>query len=161
MSSVNADVNPDVSTGTAQVLDPDIIENILRECFSGKRDAIRTCKFLNVEMQGQHGTFQALAVDISRSGMLIRVMDPHFASAEEMEHLMPYTARVWYQFEAGFSVSFADTGVTARGNVMRVTAYSGRGRSLILIGCRFKKPLAADDCEKLTIEHADDRPPGD
>ncbi len=158
MSRDSTGVNPETRAKTAPGMDSEYIENILRG-FSGKRDAIRTTTFLNIAIHGKHGTFDAMAVDISRSGMLIRVMDPKFASADEMEHLMPYTARVWYQFEGGFSVSFADTGVTASGDVMRVTGYCGRGNSLILIGCHFAKPLAAGDCEKLGIEDAVDQPP--
>lgn len=158
MSSGSTGVNPETRANTAPGVDPEYIENILRG-FSGKRDALRTYTFLNIEIQGRHGTFDGMAVDISCSGMLIRVMDPNFASADELEHLMPYTARVWYQFEGGFSVRFVDTGVTACGDVTRVTGYCGRGNSLILIGCRFAEPLAADDCEKLAIEYASDQPP--
>ena len=160
----NARVNPElfaaIQANVGPGTDPEVIKNLLREYFSGKRDAVRTYKFLNIELQGQHGSFQGMAIDISRSGMLIRVMDDDFATADEMEHLMPYTARVWYHFEEGFSVDFCDTGVMMRGDVVRVTGYCGRGSSLILIGCRFHEPLPAEDCEKLGIEYADDRPPG-
>ena len=164
MSSGNSGVDPElfrkIRASTAPGMDSEIIEKVLRGYFSGKRDAIRTYKFLNIEMQGGHGNFHGMAIDISRSGMLVRIMDPRFAGADEMEHLMPYTARVWYHFEGGFFASFSDTGVTARGEVVRVTGYCGRGNSLILIGCRFTTPLAEDDCERLSIEHAEDRPPG-
>ncbi len=160
-SGVNSELFAQIeaSAGPGGV-DPEVIEDLLREYFSGKRDAVRTYKFLNIALEGRHGSFQGMAIDISRSGMLVRVMDDDFATAEEMEHLMPYTARVWYHFEGGFSVDFLDKGVSTRGDVVRVTGYCGSGSSLILIGCRFHELLPPKDCEKLGIECADDRPLG-
>ena len=100
-------------------------------------------------MPGGKGTFRAMTVDISTTGVLLRIMDPTFASPEELEHLMPYTARVWYHFEGGFEVAFAEDKVRVDGDVVRVTGYCGRGANLILIGCRFRDELTQEDAERL------------
>jgi hypothetical protein len=163
MAKKDQEVYPDLFTqikaSSPQGQELAVIEKVLRTYFSGKRDAVRTYKFVNVEIQGKRSSFKGMAVDISRSGLLLRIMDPEFASPEEMEHLMPYTARVWYHFEGGFQVKFGKSGVKARADVVRVTGYAGQGRSLILLGCRFQRPLEKPECERLGIEHADDRPP--
>jgi hypothetical protein len=142
-----------------KVDDPALFDEILRGYFSGKRDALRACRLLPVSVSGRHGMFQAMAVDISSSGTLIRVMDPDFAAEQEVGHLMPYTARVWYHFEGGMRIRFLDTDVEVAGDVVRVTGYCGRGSSLILIGCRFSRLLDDAECDALGVERAEDRPP--
>jgi hypothetical protein len=139
----------------------ELVEKILRGYFSGKRDALRTYKFLEVQVQGKRGTFNAMAVDISRSGILLRIMDSGFAESAEMNHLMPYTARVWHHFEGGFGVLFNGGSLKVSADVVRVTGYSGRGSSLILLGCRFRRDLTPEQCRDLGIDHREDLPPGD
>lgn len=135
------------------------IDDALREYFSGKRDALRTPTLLDVEVTGRYGTFKGVVVDISRSGLLLRIMDSTFADSDELDHLMPYTARVWYQFEEGLTVRFAETDVEVSAFVVRVTGYAGRGQHLILIGCRFREALSEDRCELLGVEYSSDRLP--
>ena len=159
-TGIDADLFQQIRASSAPGMEPEIVEKILQAYFSGKRDSIRTYKMVSLEIQGSHGTFRGMAVDISRTGMLLRIMDPHFASQDEMEHLMPYTARVWYHFESGFHVRFPDAGAAARGQVVRVTGHCGRGNSLILLGCRFRTALTEDECQRIGIEYAADRPPG-
>jgi hypothetical protein len=158
--SVPAEVFEAIRASTAPGMNPEIVEKILRGYFSGKRDALRTYKFLDSEVSGHHGTFRAMAVDISRTGVLLRITDPEFATQDEMNHLMPYTARVWFHFEGGFTIRFSRGAVVTTANVVRVTGYVGRGNSLILLGCRFDRDLAQEECAMLGIDHSDDRPPG-
>jgi len=149
-----------IRSSTAPEMDPEVVETILRGYFSGKRDSIRTYRLVDATVEGRNGSFNAMAVDVSRSGVLLRIMDPCFASEDEIYHLMPYTARVWYHFEGGLTVHFAKDSVVADADVVRVTGYCGRGSSLILIGCRFRERLTHRQCGLLGIEHAEDRPPG-
>ena len=149
-----------IRSGGAPGLDPEVVEKILGEYFCGKRDSVRTCAFVDLKVTGKRGTFAGMAVDISSTGMLLRVLDPDFAAEAEMDQLMPYTARVWDHFEGGFTVRFAEApqaGVLA--DVIRVTGYCGRGSSLILIGCRFRNPLSEAQCAALEIEQGQDRTP--
>jgi hypothetical protein len=141
-------------------LEPEVVDRILRENFCGKRSAVRTCKLLDVSVEGKKGTFKGMVVDISRTGVLLRIQDPAFARADERKHLMPYTARVWQNFGEGLFVTSEDKALEACADVVRVTGYCGRGAELILIGCRFRHDLSEEDCEKLGIEYAEDRPPG-
>ena len=138
----------------------EFISQFIDEHYAGKRDALRTYRFLDLEVSGEHGTFRGMAVDISRSGMLMRITDPHFATEAEAAHLMTFTARVWYHFEGGVKVRFGEANVSADGSVVRVTGYCGPGASLILIGVRFKHMLGEHACERLAIAFADDRAPG-
>jgi hypothetical protein len=150
VSAALTDAGPDTSTAE--------VEEILREYFSGKRDAIRTYKFLDVRVKGKHGVFRGMAVDISATGMLLRIIDRDFANTEETDRLMPYTARVWFHFENGLDVAFDGGNVRTRADVVRVTGYCGRGKGLILIGCRFREPLNGEQCTSLGIEVGPDEP---
>jgi hypothetical protein len=142
--------------------DPEVFERILRSYFAGKRDAVRTYRLMNIEIIGKRGLFDAVAVDISRSGILLRIQDPSFAREQELDQIMPYTARVWYHFEGGFEIVFPDEGkVRVQADVVRVTGYVGRGERLIFVGCRFRRTLESDECERLGIEHGDDRSPAE
>lgn len=145
---------------TATVADPEAsveeVEEILKEYFSGKRAAVRTYKFLDVRVKGRRGVFHGMAVDISATGMLLRIIDKDFAHAEEVDRLMPYTARVWFHFENGLDVAFDAGKFRAAADVVRVTGYCGRGRGLILIGCRFREPLTDEQCASLGIEAGPD-----
>jgi len=142
-------------------MEREVVEKILRGYFSGKRDSLRTYKLLDVECEGKKGSFKGMAVDISRSGVLLRIMDPTFASPAEMNHLMPYTARVWFHFEGGFLVHFKDRALSMHTDVVRVTGFCGRGQqSLILIGCKFRRHLTPEECGDLGVAYEEDRPPG-
>ena len=126
---------------TVSGIGPEAVADILEGCVADKRDGFRTCRFLDLRIEGTQGAFKAVAVDLSRSGMLFRIIDPDFATAEEATQLMPYTARVWSHFDEGLTVHFPDGATSARAEVARVTGYCGEGTSLILIACRFVEPL--------------------
>lgn len=129
----------------------DVVEKILEAQFAGRRDSIRTFKFLDLVVQGTGGTFKALGVNISRTGLLFRITDPRFAADGEQQHLMPYTARVWQNFHGGFHV-FLESGAVAReADIVRVSGYCGRKSSLVLVGCRFREQLTPAECDLLGI----------
>ena len=109
-------------------------ERRLQAHFAGRRGSVRTCTFLECSVEGKTGTFAGMAVDVSRTGALVRVLDSRFAERAEHDQLMLYTARVWQHFEEGLAVSFGAGDVCATADVVRVTAYCGRGSGLNLIG---------------------------
>ena len=133
-------------------------ERKLQGYFTGRRQALRTCKFLDCALKGNHATFNGMAVDISRTGALVRVLDSDFAEQQETEQLMLYTARVWYHFDQGLEISFLDGTISAVADVVRVTGYCGRGSGLNLIGIHFRTELTLEECARVGIEDSDDRP---
>lgn len=146
---------------TAGGMEPEVIGKILRGYFSGQRDGMRTYKFLEIKIQGNGGAFNAVAVDISRSGMLFRITDDSFASENRCHPLMPYTARVWHNFEGGFQIHFEGGAFIVPASIVRVTGYSGKKSSLILVACQFERPLAMDECDALGIASCDDALPAE
>lgn len=133
----------------------EVVEKVLEAQFAGRRDAFRTFKFLELSVQGTGGTFNALGINISRTGLLFRITDPRFAAEGEQQHLMPYTARVWQNFQGGFHV-FLERGAVAReADIVRVSGYCGKKSSLVLVGCRFRDELTEAECDLLGIPHED------
>jgi hypothetical protein len=130
----------------------EVVEKALRRCFTGKRRARRTVRLLDVEVKGRRRSFPALAVDLSRSGALLRIMDPRFARHEEQASLMPYTARVWYHFQGGFKICFGGGDICLEADVVRVSGYCGQDAGLIFIGCRFRSPLDEPQCQALGVD---------
>ncbi len=133
----------------------EVVEKILEEQFAGRRDALRTFKFLEMVVQGTGGTFKAMGINISRTGLLFRITDPRFADDGEQQHLMPYTARVWQNFTGGFHVFLENGAVSREADVVRVSGYCGRKSSLVLVGCRFRAELLPPECDLLGIPHED------
>jgi hypothetical protein len=133
-------------------------ERRLQAYFAGRRQALRTCKFIDCRLKGNEGALSAMAVDISSTGALVRVLDRNFAQEHETQQLMLYTARVWYHFDKGLEISFLEGAITVVADVVRVTGYCGRGSGLNLIGIHFRTELTAEECDQIGIEHSDDRP---
>jgi hypothetical protein len=131
----------------------EVVEKVLHAQFGGRRGAIRTFKFLEATVQGKCGTFQALGVNISRSGLLFRITDDRFAGEEEQQQLMSYTARIWQNFHGGFQV-FLENGLIAReSDIVRVSGYCAQTSSLVLVGCRFREELTRGECELLGVAY--------
>jgi len=133
----------------------EVVEKVLEAKFAGRRDAVRTFKFLEIVVQGAGGTFDALGINISRTGILFRITDPRFATDAEQQHLMPYTARVWQNFHGGFHVFLRNGAVAREADIVRVSGYCGRKSSLVLVGCRFREALSAEECGLLEIAYDD------
>jgi hypothetical protein len=129
----------------------EIVEKVLEAQFAGRRDSIRTFKFLELAVQGTGGTFKALGINISRTGLLFRITDSRFAVDGEQQHLMPYTARVWQNFQGGFHVFLEGGSVVRESDIVRVSGYCGKKSSLVLVGCRFREELTLTECDLLGI----------
>jgi len=138
------------------------VDRIIRGHFSGRRAAIRTYRALDCVAHGGHGPFRALALDASRSGVLLRVTDPNFALASDMDDLMSYAARVSFHFGEEFQLAFLEGELFLPAVVVRITGHAGVGNAsgIILLGCRFARDLTQAECGLLGIECGEDRPPG-
>ena len=77
------------------------VKRLLSDHFSVKRDSKRSFKLLDVEVGGEIRTYQGLAIDVSRSGLLLRIMDPQFAAADGGHALMEYSDLVRNEFGKG------------------------------------------------------------
>jgi hypothetical protein len=150
-AGVAPDVVKQIQGWTSLGAASDVVEKVLQEQFSSRRDAVRTFKFLELTVQGAGGTFAALGINISRTGLLFRITDARFAADDERQHLMPYTARVWQNFHGGFHVFLEKGAINREADIVRVSGYCGKKSSLVLVGCRFRQPLLAEDCDRLGI----------
>jgi hypothetical protein len=130
-----------------------LLEKVLQAQYAGRRGAVRTFKFLDLSVEGRGGAYEALGINISRSGLLLRITDARFATEDDQLHLMTYTARVLQEFQGGFQV-LLEGGVVARtADVVRVSGYCGTKSSLVLVGCRFREELTREECELLSIAY--------
>lgn len=142
--------------GWTSVGDADeLAQRVLEEQFGGRRDSVRTFRFLEIVVQGTGGTFKAMGINISRTGVLFRITDPKFAAEGERQHLMPYTARVWQNFSECFHVFLEGGAISREAEIVRVSGYCGKTSSLVLVGCRFLKELSGEECELLGIPSED------
>jgi len=132
-------------------------ERELQAHFTGRRNAFRTEKSHECRVVGPHGSFRARIVDVSRSGALITIVDPGFATSEDCEQLMLYTSRVWHHFDAGLELQVESRSVRVVADVVRVTGQSGGGHGSNNMGIQFRTELTAAECDRLGAECADDR----
>jgi hypothetical protein len=132
----------------------ELMQKVLESQHAGRRDAVRTFKFLEIVVQGTGGTFKAMGINISRTGILFRITDPRFAADGEHQHLMPYTARVWHNFHGGLHVFLESGSISREAEIVRVSGYCGKKSSLVLVGCRFHEELTAAECDLLGVPHA-------
>ncbi|MFQ5844636.1 MAG: PilZ domain-containing protein [Planctomycetota bacterium] len=124
----------------------------LRGHFAGKRCGKRFPRVLDCTVEGTEGTFAARTVDLSRSGILLRIADPSFAGEEEIEDLKLYGELVMKNFGSRITVSFGGGTVRRQAMVVRVAQGNGGSEEGILVGCRFRRPLSAQACLLLGIE---------
>jgi hypothetical protein len=146
-----ADVAKQIQGWTSLGDASELVQRVLEAQFAGRRDAVRTFKFREIVVQGAGGTFRALGINVSRTGILFRITDPRFAAEGERQHLMPYTARVWQNFHGGFHVFLEKGAVAHEAYVVRVSGYCGRTSNLVLVGCRFREELTPEECDVLGI----------
>lgn len=136
------------------------ISRVIGSCFSGRRSAVRTGRFFDLRVEGRHGEFRAIAVDISRSGLLLRILDRSFAAEQEELFLMPYMGRIRFHFEEGIAIHLPVEGGTRTADIVRITGYMEQGNGVILLGCRFREALSDDLCRALEIPVGPDHAPG-
>lgn len=132
-------------------------ERELQAHFAGRRGALRTEKSHQCHVVGPHGKFRAVVVDLSRSGALIKIVDNRFASGEDREQLMLYTARVWHHFPEGLELQVESRNICAVATIVRVKCKSGETGGPYELGIHFRTELTEEECDRLGIEWADDR----
>ena len=123
---------------------------------SGKRRAPRRNRSVAVKCLGPSGrSFTGRTVDISRGGVLIEITDPDFQPFSESSEILPFAARVAFNFPHGMDVNFGDGAVQKHANIVRLISKPGRATGMLL-GCKFNPVLSDFDCRLLGIDPGSD-----
>ncbi|MGQ0614833.1 MAG: PilZ domain-containing protein [Planctomycetaceae bacterium] len=129
----------------------------LRRHFMGKRDGFRSRVDLAVVVEGRGAQFEARAVDLSRSGILLKITDPRFAPAGRSIGLVEYCNRIVTYFEQGLNLQFFGGALKRRATPIRVANQSLGVEEPLLLACRFAAPLDGPACALLGLDRGEDR----
>jgi len=124
----------------------------LRSHFAGKREAPRRAVDLRITICGLLENFPARTVDVSRTGILLRITDEFFAHEEE--DLASFAFKVQQHFADGTDILFVDHSFGTSANVVRVTHRRIDGTPTLLLACRFSQPLSDGQCAALGVSRA-------
>ena len=112
---------------------------------------MRFRQILDIRVEGNGGTFLARTVDLSRTGILLKLQDRGFATPEQEGDLKLYSDLVLGHFGPRMLISFGSDALRRRASVVRVAWRNHRGKNTILVGCRFHRPLTAQTCVLLGV----------
>jgi len=119
-----------------------------------RREAERYPVELRVRLTNFKESFRAVTVDVSRTGMLFRLLSSRFYRGGDGDLLLALTRKVEMHFPRGLTVVFGGGVLRRRMRVVRTTL-GGEGDGVPLVACRFHRPLTAPECLLLGI------PPGE
>jgi twitching motility protein PilT len=119
----------------------------LRRHFHGRRAGQRISAALAVELVCLARNVAARTVNLSRSGVILEVLD---GNGQGMAELFSYCQEIERLFAAGGTLDF-ECGVSRTVHVVRITAGGLGGRMVPLVACRFTEPLEADDFRAMGI----------
>lgn len=131
-------------------------EHDLRRHFAGKRQGERFRSTHLALLASEHGRLWAKAVNISRSGVLLSVVDPRAGRFESRADLGRFTEQVLERFPLGLTIRFLDGLFTVNARVVRVTIDPDSPEPAPLLACRFRKPLARHHCAVLGFLDSED-----
>jgi len=129
----------------------------LRSHFGGKRDGPRQRRELEVLLRGRAGRFAARTVDVSRSGVLLRITDPIYAHVQH--DLTRFIANIERHFRTRVDVRFVEAQLSVAAEVARLTVsradiHGEDGR--MLMACHFRTNLTPVQCHALGIDPGND-----
>jgi hypothetical protein len=124
----------------------------LRNHFAGKRSSPRRPIDVRVTICGLLENFPARSVDVSRTGILLRITDDLFA--HEDEDLASFAFKVQQHFANGTDILFVDQAFGVSASVIRVTHRRVDDRPMLLLACRFRHPLSDGQCATLGISRS-------
>ncbi len=104
-----------------------------------------------VRLHGPNGVVCAETVDVSASGVLLRIDLPHEIGLSPAEAGTPPIAALRTLFGTSFQLRFEDHEVSARARLVRVVRPRDDPHSL-LVGCEFALNLHSRQLEKLGVE---------
>jgi len=103
---------------------------------------------LSVEVAGRSGGFHAQTVDISRTGVLLYVVDEAFVPAADAQNMILYSERVEEEFGEGLEVRLAGD-LCFEAEVVRVARQEDSPDGRMLMACRYARMMTDDEWNAL------------
>ena len=127
-----------------------------------RRAGKRVNGVLVVEVKGDYGTYQATALNVSTTGVLLAITDPNFQLPDKPDQLVLFTKRLGFQFRNGLVIRFPENDVIVEAEMVRVSERTEDGELLVVIGASFRQPLSPGEWARIDSSHGDEppRPPG-
>ena len=121
----------------------------LRSHFVGRRGGCRIQAEFRVGVQTEANDFVAQAIDVSRTGILLEIMDNVYGG----EDLAAFAAAVEQHFGGTTRILLSQLQLEIRASLIRVMAHDGRLR----IAFRFDRLLSLPACDLLGLPLGADR----
>lgn len=120
----------------------------LRAFLSGKRRSERHPVLFRVALSGGGQAVHGRTVDVSAGGVLIRVPDEEVGASGPPPPLLDLLGLVEKHLQGEIEIAFPEISVRVPGTLVRMTVPPGEG-GYFLLGCRFARPLAPAERERL------------
>ncbi|MHC4958163.1 MAG: type IV pilus twitching motility protein PilT [Planctomycetota bacterium] len=114
-----------------------------------RRDATRLQQIHYVELHGRQGMFRAMTLNVSRTGVLLTIVDPGFNATIEEGDLGLAGLRVASLFGEGMNIRWRDASVSVEAEIARLDEGERDGRWMFSLGCRFLRELTPAECAVL------------
>jgi len=119
---------------------------------ANRRDRPRSGTRHAVEILSEYAAYRAVAVNLSRDGVLLEMTDPaFFAGGDGADRLEICTDRLSVQFGNGMRIRFRDADVAVDAEIVRVGEKQRDGGATVVVGCQFQEPLGIPACRRLNI----------
>jgi hypothetical protein len=115
----------------------------LRSHFSGRREGERVACGLAIAVEGGGGRASGCLADVSPTGALFELVQPPFTELQSRRDLLGYVNLVETTFSGRVAIAFADVPVRLRARVVRITQAPDEEGGVLLVACRFERPLSA------------------
>ena len=98
---------------------------------------------LSVEVAGRTGAFRAQTVDVSRTGVLLYLVDDGFVPESEAGNMIVYSERVEEEFGDGLEVRLA-SGMHFEAEVVRVARGEDSEDGPMIMACRYARAMSGE-----------------
>ncbi len=116
-----------------------------------KRDWPRDPSVLTVKIHTDHSEWRAVAVDLSRSGVQLALVDPKFSFTPKDGGLGLVGLRVVSQFGSSFRIEFLEAELEVESEMVRISERLEGSDYVVFLGCRFLRDLDDTECGRLEI----------
>jgi len=104
-----------------------------------------------VGVRGRHGTYRSLVSNLSRTGVLLTIVDPAFAVEDCEGNVEVATLRIAAQFSDGLAIVVNEIAEPIEAEIVRVEEERHEGEVFFSLGCRFRRPLSDDESRALRL----------
>ena len=116
-----------------------------------RRDWPREPRVLSVKIHTEHANWRAMAVDLSRSGVQLALVDPRFNFTQKEGDLGLVGLRVASQFGDSFRVEFMAAEIEVESEMVRISERTEGDEYIVYVGCRFLRDLEEGECKTLDV----------